>query len=277
MNTDTGRTGGTGGSRSAAYWLLQGDAVQQMSRIKSGSVDLLLTDPPYNVLSSGVVAWEKDIDVVGLEREAARVLKPNGAFATFASWQLWFSMLQTFKHFQFYYEVIVKRSNYFAGPYRRRPVNAHEYFLVFYKDRKGLYFDERAIGTYGDPYSRGRSFASGVNRSHGLSAGAEEHVHANTDGFRKPISVMEMRAKNHFRHEERTEHPTQKDAEFVARWVKALCPEGGVVLDPFMGSGTTGVSALSAGRRFIGVELSPEYYAVAQARISSAGAEAVGA
>ena len=224
-----------------------------MAKIKAGSVDLLLTDPPYNVLSSGVVSWEKDIDVEGLEREACRVLKPNGAFATFASWQLWFSMLQEFKQLKFYYEVIVKRSNYFAGPYKKRPVNAHEYFLVFYRDRKGLYFDERAIGTFAEPYSRGKSFASGVNRSHGLSEGAEEHVHNNTDGFRKPISVMDMRAKNHFRHDERTEHPTQKDAEFVARWVKALCPPNGVVLDPFMGSGTTGVAARQAGRRFMGL------------------------
>ena len=168
--------------------LLQGDAIAEMAKIKAGSVDLLLTDPPYNVLSSGVVSWEKDIDVEGLEREACRVLKPNGAFATFASWQLWFSMLQEFKQLKFYYEVIVKRSNYFAGPYKKRPVNAHEYFLVFYRDRKGLYFDERAIGTFAEPYSRGKSFASGVNRSHGLSEGAEEHVHNNTDGFRKPIS-----------------------------------------------------------------------------------------
>jgi len=49
--------------------------------------------------------------------------------------------------------------------------------------------------------------------------------------------------------------------------IQAACPEGGVVLDPFMGSGTTAIVALQYGRRFIGIDLNAEYVALARERI----------
>jgi site-specific DNA-methyltransferase (adenine-specific) len=65
------------------------------------------------------------------------------------------------------------------------------------------------------------------------------------------------------------EHITQKPLD-VMRSLVRICPAGGVVLDPFMGSGTTGVAALNEGRRFIGFELSEHYAAVARERVSTA-------
>jgi len=55
--------------------------------------------------------------------------------------------------------------------------------------------------------------------------------------------------------------------------ILAGCPEGGIVLDPFAGSGTTGVVAKRLRRNFVGVELNPEYRAMAQERISATMAE----
>jgi len=67
---------------------------------------------------------------------------------------------------------------------------------------------------------------------------------------------------------ERVGHPTQKP-ERVMRWTleTAKVPQSGLVLDPFMGSGTTGVACIRTGRKFIGIEISPEYFAIAKARI----------
>lgn len=65
------------------------------------------------------------------------------------------------------------------------------------------------------------------------------------------------------------EHVTQKPEDLM-RDIMQICPAGGVVLDPFMGSGTTGVAAMQTGRRFIGVELNPEYFAIACRRIEDA-------
>lgn len=65
------------------------------------------------------------------------------------------------------------------------------------------------------------------------------------------------------------EHVTQKP-ESTMRWLVGLCPSEGVVLDPFCGSGTTGVSALLAGRGFVGVEREPAYLDIAAKRLSDA-------
>lgn len=62
-------------------------------------------------------------------------------------------------------------------------------------------------------------------------------------------------------------HPTQKPVEALAPLVSAFCPAGGVVLDPFCGSGSTLVAAREAGRRFIGIELAQDHYATAQRRL----------
>jgi site-specific DNA-methyltransferase (adenine-specific) len=51
--------------------------------------------------------------------------------------------------------------------------------------------------------------------------------------------------------------------------IQAGCPKGGVVLDPFFGAGTTGVVAIKQGKKYIGIELNPEYIKIAEKRINS--------
>lgn len=67
-------------------------------------------------------------------------------------------------------------------------------------------------------------------------------------------------------------HPAQKPLEHVSQIVARIAPEGGSVLDPYMGSGTTGVAALATGRRFVGVEMSAEFFQVAHERIAATAA-----
>ena len=64
-------------------------------------------------------------------------------------------------------------------------------------------------------------------------------------------------------------HPTQKPLE-VMKWVIELCPKADIILDPFMGSGTTGVAAVQMGRKFIGIEREPKYFEIACKRIEDA-------
>ena len=61
-------------------------------------------------------------------------------------------------------------------------------------------------------------------------------------------------------------HPTQKPLE-VMKWVITLCPKSETILDPFMGSGTTGVAAIQMGRKFIGIEREPKYFDISCKRI----------
>jgi site-specific DNA-methyltransferase (adenine-specific)/modification methylase len=67
-------------------------------------------------------------------------------------------------------------------------------------------------------------------------------------------------------------HPTQKPLE-VMKWVIELCPKADTILDPFMGSGTTGVAAIQLGRKFIGIEREPKYFGIAVKRLEQAVAQ----
>lgn len=81
------------------------------------------------------------------------------------------------------------------------------------------------------------------------------------DGKGNPIN-LETRAKNH--------HPTVKPLKLMRYFCRMVTPPGGVILDPFAGSGSTGVAALQEGFRFIGIEREPEYAAIAKMRLINA-------
>ena len=68
----------------------------------------------------------------------------------------------------------------------------------------------------------------------------------------------------------RTEHPTQKPVDLIITWILNSSEEGDTILDPFMGSGTTGVACVQTGRNFIGIEIEPKYYEIAEKRIAEA-------
>ena len=66
------------------------------------------------------------------------------------------------------------------------------------------------------------------------------------------------------------EHPSPKPIEYMTKLILRVTDEGATVLDPFMGSGTTGVACVQTGRNFIGIEIDPTYYAIAEKRIAEA-------
>lgn len=66
---------------------------------------------------------------------------------------------------------------------------------------------------------------------------------------------------------ENTDHPTQKPEKLIAKLVLASCPEGGLVFDPFLGSGTTSVVAKKLGRHYCGIEINEEYALLAEKRL----------
>jgi len=66
------------------------------------------------------------------------------------------------------------------------------------------------------------------------------------------------------------DHPTQKPLALMAWCIDRLPTEAKTILDPFMGSGTTGVAAISLGRQFVGIEIEPRYFDIACKRIAEA-------
>ena len=66
------------------------------------------------------------------------------------------------------------------------------------------------------------------------------------------------------------EHPTQKPIALVLKWLEQFTDNQETILDPFMGSGTTGVACVNLGRKFIGIEREPKYFDIACRRIEQA-------
>jgi site-specific DNA-methyltransferase (adenine-specific) len=94
-------------------------------------------------------------------------------------------------------------------------------------------------------------------------------------GLKTSVDAREGRTEGERTNTERANtHPTVKPTDLMAYLVRLVTPPGGVVLDPFMGSGSTGKAAMREGFRFIGAELSPDYLAIAEARIASEQAKA---
>jgi len=84
-----------------------------------------------------------------------------------------------------------------------------------------------------------------------------------------PIRVIDYRRSDPDR-----EHPTQKPVGVMKFSIDKLkLPDGATILDPFMGSGTTGVACVQTGRNFIGIEIDPDYFAIAERRIKDAQAQ----
>jgi DNA modification methylase len=92
----------------------------------------------------------------------------------------------------------------------------------------------------------------------------DRHGHGHVDGDGKPD----------WKHLE--SHPTQKSLSLMRWLVKLACPAGGLVLDPFSGSSSTGVACVQTGRRFIGIDNNPTYHAIAERRLAATAASLPG-
>jgi len=131
------------------------------------------------------------------------------------------------------------------------------------KGKKATY---EAVG-YGDSGSAARFFysakASKADRDEGMEGWDDRTFNrVNPGGLENDPRWAPVERKN--------VHPTVKPTDLMRYLVRLVTPPGGLVLDPFTGSGSTGKAAVLEGMRFIGCELSPEYAAIAEARIKAA-------
>lgn len=103
--------------------------------------------------------------------------------------------------------------------------------------------------------------ASRADRNEGLQSSATPAVA--TDATMRDCEMADWSTRNG------NHHPTVKPTDLMAYLVRLVTPPGGLVLDPFMGSGSTGKACMREGFRFTGIDMTPEYVEIAQARIES--------
>jgi site-specific DNA-methyltransferase (adenine-specific) len=237
------------------------DALAGLARIPDGSIDLILTDPPYNLgkdYGNGSDQQTEDDYLRWTEQwidAALPKLKPNGSLYIFLTWRFSpeiFVLLK--KRMTMMNEIIWDRRVPSMGGSVRSYSSVHD-TIGFFVRRKDYYFDLDAVRI---PYDAETKKA----RSRSIFVGAKWLE----IGY-NPKDLWSV-SRLHREHPERADHPTQKPLEIIERMVKASCPPDGVVLDLFMGSGTTAIAAKRCGRNFVGFELNPDYCAIIAERLA---------
>lgn len=230
--------------------LWNGDCFKKMPKIADGSVDLILTDPPYGITQN---KWDTIPPLEKMWNEFNRVIKENGAVVItaaqpFAS-QLIVSNIKNFK-----YDIIWEKT-ICSGQLnvKRQPLRAHEHVLVFYK-KPPIYNEQK---TEGEPYTISRK-ANYKNENYGEQVDTKKE----NDGFRHARSVIKMSNPR-----VKSGHPTQKPVELMEYFIKIFTNERQIVLDPFMGSGSTGEACINLNRKFVGIELDETYFKYAKERL----------
>ena len=234
--------------------LYKDDMFSILPTLEDGSIDLILTDFPYGTLNSRN-EWDTIIDYEVFWKEANRICKPTAAIISTAA-QPFTSVLISSNYRDFKYTMVWEKSK--ATGYlnaKKQPMRAHEDIVVFY--RKQPTYNPQM--TKGDPYDKGKA----VRDTDSYAKQTKEvHVKNNT-GLRYPRSVQYFVTAER----EGKYHPTQKPVELYRWLVRTYSNKGDTILDPCMGSGTTGIAATLEDRNFIGIERDSEYFKRAYGRI----------
>ena len=240
--------------------LMQGDCLELLKTLPAGSVDAVVTEPPYghnnnnngDLISRREAALGRgDYDAARDDRpiandgteanelvraafaEFARLLVPGGCCCCcccggggpdpqFARWSLWLDEVLEFKQM-----VVWDKGPMGMGWHYRR---SYETVLVAQKSGSACkwYDDSKRVENIIRPGKFGKIIPNA------------------------------------------TQHPTEKPVGLMAHFINLHTIPGDTILDPFMGSGTTGVACVQTGRNFIGIEIDPHYFEVAQKRIAQA-------
>lgn len=234
--------------------IIVGDCRQILKNIETGLIDCIVTDPPYGETG---LAWDSST-VWGWQEEAIRVLAPHGSMWMFGSFKFLAAAVAALDGWTVAQDLIWEKHN--GSSLRRdRFRRVHEMAVQFYPSTR------KWSDVYKQPLFTKDAVARRVKRKSRPAhwGRIDEGVYTSEKGGPKMMrSVMFCRSEHG-----RAVHPTQKPIACMMPLIEYSCPKGGLVLDPFAGSGTTGLAAKALGRRAKLIELSPEYVEVARTRL----------
>ena len=236
--------------------LYHGDCLQAMKSLSSQTVDMVFADPPYNLSNGGGTCqsgkwvcvnkgeWDTsrgltqdhEFNVAWLA-ECKRLLKPNGTIWVSGTYHVIYSIgfaLQTLDY-KILNDICWFKPNASPNLSCRYFTASHETLIWAAKDKKSRH-------TFHYPAMKAENKGLQMRSMWPIGSTPQcEKVHG--------------------------KHPTQKPLALLRRIICASTNSGDVILDPFCGSGTTGVAALELGRSFIGIDLSEDYLRLARTRM----------
>lgn len=221
--------------------------------------DCAIVDPPY-----GDTSLEWDRRVHGWLPALARALKPASSIWLFGSMRFLAPLFAELEELGFKYsqDIVWEKQNG-TGFHNDRFRRVHEHAVLFYR------------GAWADVYRATQYTMDATAKTVRRKTRPTHTGHINTGhyvsedgGPRLMRSVLQIRNEHG-----RAIHPTQKPVELLRPLVRYSMPPGGIVIDPFMGSGSTGVATIQEGGTFVGIEDKPATYQTAVARLAAAASE----
>jgi site-specific DNA-methyltransferase (adenine-specific) len=234
--------------------LINNDCLIAMKDIPDGSIDMILCDLPYGTTQN---KWDSAIPLTELWKQYKRLCNSNSVIALCGS-QPFSSILVCSNLDCFKYEWVWDKVNKFSGHLnaKKQPMRQTERIHIF-SFSTPRYFP---IMEDGEPYIA----VSSGNKSSNFGRQIDR-VKTVCDGKRYPRDLLKIKGDE--RGTAGRIHPTQKPVALMEYLIKTYTNEGETVLDNCMGSGTTGVACKNLNRNFIGIELDPEYFKIAEKRI----------
>lgn len=241
--------------------ILEGDCIELMQSLATGSVDAVFADPPYNLQLDGELLRPNQSVVDGVTDDwdqfdgfaaydeftrawlaaARHVLKPDGTLWVIGSYHNIFRIGTQLQDLGFWMlnDVVWRKTNPMPNFKGRRFTNAHETLIWCARSQKSRYtFNYAAMKAL------------------------NEDLQMRSDWL-LPVCTGAERLKK----DGKKAHPTQKPESLLHRVILSSTKPGEVILDPFFGTGTTGAVAKKLGRNFIGIENNAGYIAAARARL----------
>ena len=235
--------------------LMQGDCLELMKKIPDGSVDMVLTDPPYGTTQN---KWDSVIDLGCMWKELWRVLKPNGAICLMSAQP--FTSILVSSQLKFYkYEWVwiknLKTGNLNA---RRMPMGGHETIQVFYKKPPTYNPQKRKRTT---EVKSGNKFNS---RTVNYGKQREEYVDRQSDEISPDTAITHVKCVHN---SSGKVHPTQKPVELMEYFINTYTNENETVLDFTAGSMSTAIACINTNRNGIMIEKDDHYFKVGSERV----------
>ena len=241
--------------------LIKGNCLEVMKSIPSGSIDAIITDPPYGTTAC---KWDSVIDFDLMWKELNRVIKPNGAIVLFGS-EPFSSALRMSNIKNYKYDWIWEKSMPTGmATSSFMPMKYHEIISVFVNKGKPTYnkimMERSEAGKV-----RAKTPIQSKSESNHIKLGNQEAKQYNPDKV-NPKTILKFNSISNAPKGNK-QHPTQKPIALMEYLIKTYTNENETVLDFTMGSGSTMVACQNLKRKGIGIEQDENYFKIAQDRI----------
>ena len=234
--------------------IINADMREALADVLDGSIDCILTDPPYGETSLKWDVWPPGWPAMVLPK-----LKPTGSMWVFGSWRMFWREQADFAKWSISHEIVWEKHNG-TGLFNDRFRRVHEFAVHFYP----------AASKWGDIYkapqftndATARTVRKKGRPAQWIGATGETLYKSEDGGPRLMRSVIYARSEHGS-----AEHPTQKPLSIVEPLLLYACPPGGTVLDPFAGSGTTGLLAKRHGMSAVLIEGNAKFADLCRSRV----------